>query len=108
MSNDMLKKKYTYKLITRKMRGMGVYYQSCVLWPPQWALPLLHPLAPSPPPFPQFLSVLPTWQMSIHSKWEEGTKNKIRVAKYKWLHEMQPLCIILRWCTLFLRTQMVT
>ena len=48
MSNDMLKKMYTYKWITRKMRGMGVYYQSCVLWPPHWAPPLLHPLAPPP------------------------------------------------------------
>ena len=88
------------------MRGMGVYYQSCVLWPPCWALPLLHPLAP--PPLLQFLLVLPAWHMFICSKWEERTKIKIRVAIYKQLCKMEPLCIILRCHTLFLRTKMVT
>ena len=68
-----------------------MYYQSFVLWPPCQAPPLLYPLAPPPPPLPQFLLVLPAWQMSMHSKWEERTKNKIRAAKCDQLHEMDHL-----------------
>ena len=73
---------------------MGVYNQNCVLWPPHWAPPLLHPPAAAPPHLLQFPLVLLTWQMLICSKWEERTKNKTRVVKYKQLHEMEPPCII--------------
>ena len=101
------KKFYIYKLITREMKGTGVYYQNCVLWPPHWAPPLLHPLAPPLPHLPLFPLALPTWQMLIHSKWKERTESKIRAAKHEQLHEMEPLCIILRWCRLFLKTWMI-
>ena len=47
--------------------------------------------------------VLPTWQILVCSKWEEGTKNKTRAAKYKQLCKMGPLCISLRWHTLFIK-----
>ena len=84
-----------------------MYYQNCVLWPPCWALSLLHPLAPPLPHSPQSPSALPTWQMLIHSKWEERTESKTRAAKYEQLFEMEAMCIILRWHTLFLRTWMI-
>ena len=89
------------------MRGMEGYYQSCMLWLPCWAMPLLHPPAPPLPHLPQFPLALLAWQMLICSKWEERTESKTRVVKYNQLCGMEPLYIIIRWHTLFLKTQMI-
>ena len=102
------KKKNVHIYIDNKgnERNRGCITRTVCCGLPSWALPLLHPLAPPLPHLPQSPSALPTWQMLIHSKWEERTESKTKAPKYKQLCEMEPLCIILRWCTLFLKTWM--
>ena len=108
MSDYMLKKNmYIYKLITREMRGMGgVLPELCAVASPLGTT-TASPSGSSSAMSPQSPLALPTWQILIHSKWENKTESKTRVAKYKQLCEMEPLCIILRWCTLFLKTPMI-
>ena len=108
---DKLKKKSFFKYFlaqNSEKTQQGVYYLSCVMWPPHWAPPWPHSLVLLPAPLPLTPCILPSWQMSKYSEWGEIANNRIKVAKHKQLHEMEPLCFIWRWHTLFSRSQMIT
>ena len=59
---DKLKKERFLKYIlaqnSEKKNITGVYYLSCVMWPPDWAPPQPHPLIPLPVPLPLTPSIL--------------------------------------------------
>ena len=85
---------YIYELITREMRGTGgVLPELCAVASPLGPT-TASPSVSSSSTSPTISLVLPACQMLICSKWEERTKNKTRVAKYKQLHKTDPLCTI--------------
>ena len=100
------KKICTHKLITMRMRGMGG------VLPELWTVASsLGPTTASPSGSSS--STSPTISLSfacladVRMLWMGKNRTKIntRAAKDSQLCEMEPLCIILRWHTLFLKTQ---
>ena len=71
-----------------------MYYLNYVLWPPHLAPPLPPPLVHLLPPLLSVPITLPSWLISVHAEGKEIIANRIKVAKYGYLHEMEPLCII--------------